>query len=105
MTYKQQSVDEIVEKFWGKFAWCDLQNSEDSKRINDWLTQTLQAERERQEELVEALVEQVAKAIYDQFSYTENGVKPKWVEKGNSLKQDEARKLAREALTTPKNPQ
>jgi len=47
---KPKSVEEIVEEFWGKFAWCDLQNSEDNKRMNDWLTQTLTAERQRCEE-------------------------------------------------------
>lgn len=45
-----------------------------------------------------ANVEPVAKAIYDQMSYTEDGVKPEWVERGNSFKQDEARKLALRAL-------
>lgn len=44
-------------------------------------------------------VEPIAKAIYDQMSYTENGVKPEWVVGGNSLKQDEARAIARKAIT------
>ena len=38
--------------------------------------------------------EELAKSIYDQMTYTEEGVKPKWVEGGNSLKQDEARQMA-----------
>lgn len=54
-----------------------------------------------EEKVVASLVERVAKAIYDQMSYTENGVKPAWVEKGNSLKQEEARRIARNILTLP----
>ena len=38
--------------------------------------------------------EGLAKSIYDQVTYTEEGMKPKWVEGGNSLKQDEARRMA-----------
>lgn len=47
------------------------------------------------------VVERVAKAIYDQMSYYEDGAKPAWVEGGNSLKQDEARRLAITALSAP----
>ena len=38
--------------------------------------------------------EGLAKSIYDQMTYTEEGIKPKWVQRGNSLKQDEARRMA-----------
>jgi uncharacterized protein YpuA (DUF1002 family) len=38
--------------------------------------------------------EGLAKSIYDQMTYTDKGTKPKWVEGGNSLKQDEARRMA-----------
>ena len=55
--------------------------------------------REKLTQLTTDAVERVAKAIYDQMYYTENGVKPDWVEHGNSLKQDEARAIARKALT------
>ena len=48
---------------------------------------------------LEWAIELVAEAIYAQMSYAENGVKPKWVVRGNSLKQDECRRLARKALT------
>lgn len=37
--------------------------------------------------------EETAKAIYDQFTYNGEGEKPNWVENGNSLKQDEARRM------------
>lgn len=42
------------------------------------------------------LVESVAKTIYDQWSGVEGWVP--WVPAGNSFKQDEARKLARDAI-------
>ncbi len=40
-TQPNKRVEEIVEEFWGKFAWCDLQNSNDNKRMDDWLRTTL----------------------------------------------------------------
>lgn len=46
----------------------------------------------------EEMVEPVAKAIYKQMSYCEDGIKPEWVVGGNSLKQDEARRIAQKAL-------
>lgn len=49
------------------------------------------------------VVEPVAKAIYDQMECFDPRGKPEWVENGNSLKQDEARKLAKQALTQPNN--
>ena len=76
-------------------------------RLIEALTQAHQAgdkdgyERGRKagiDEAVKHFVEPVAKAIYDQMSYTEQGVKPDWVQGGNSLKQDEARRLAIKAL-------
>ena len=45
-------------------------------------------------------VEAAAEAIYNAMPYDEPGEKPVWVPGGNSLKQDEARKYARVALTT-----
>ena len=47
---------------------------------------------------IEERVESVAKAIYLQMPCDDPRGKPDWVERGNSLKQDEARSLARAAL-------
>lgn len=45
-------------------------------------------------------VEAVARAIYDEMPYDElTGSKPAWVFQGNSLKQDEARRMAQAAIT------
>ncbi|GDY37744.1 hypothetical protein [Acidovorax sp. NB1] len=49
-----------------------------------------------------AMREAVAKAIYDQWSYQDGWVK--WVERGNSLRQDDARDLADVALATAPQP-
>ena len=48
-------------------------------------------------------IEKAAKAIYDLMPFDDQGPygvreKPDWVEGGNSLKQDEARRYARAAL-------
>ena len=43
-------------------------------------------------------IESMAKFIYSTFEYNELGKKPEWTEKGNSLKQDAARTIAREVL-------
>lgn len=45
-------------------------------------------------------IEAVAKTIYDTFDYDEEGEKPAWQERGNSLKQDEARRLAMRTIET-----
>lgn len=71
--------------------------------IKDFIRKELQLAQERGERKGrEEAVEPVAMAIYDQVLYTEGGVKPGWVVGGNSIKQDEARKLARKALTPHK---
>ncbi len=50
-------------------------------------------------------IEEVARAIYDQFPYDgELPVKPAWVERGNSLKQGEARRMARAAIEAMREP-
>ena len=66
MTTPERSVEEIVEEFRDKFGiaegdfCCDLYEcdgmhySEDERGVTDWLTQTLQAERQKREEVVEA---------------------------------------------------
>ena len=46
------------------------------------------------------LIDEVAKVIYDAFDYDEEGEKPAWQERGNSLKQDEARIIAIESIKT-----
>ena len=51
------------------------------------------------EELQDKADEELAKAIYDQFTYTDVGEKPKWVHRGNSLMQDKARDMARKLNT------
>ena len=53
----QERIDTICENFWGKFAWCDLQSSEDNKRMDDWLRTTLAA-------LVDEVREEAYKAGY-----------------------------------------
>lgn len=50
------------------------------------------------QELLNAAIESVAKAIYAEMECLDPHGKPEWVENGNSLKQDEARKKARQAL-------
>ena len=47
---------------------------------------------------IEMIEESVVKYVYEQMSYCEGGTKPDWVEGGNSIKQDEARRKAREIL-------
>lgn len=58
-------------------AWAEA-----NQRYVDWLGE---------EEAIEAR----AQEIYAAMPYDEAGSKPAWVHRGNSLKQDEARKLAR----------
>lgn len=65
------------------------------------LIKAIQAERQKRNEVVDNFIEPVAKAIYSQMECLDPRGKPEWVENGNSLKQDEARKLARQALTPP----
>lgn len=44
------------------------------------------------------VVERVAREIYDLFHYDGVGEKPKWSPSGNSLKQDEAREIAKRII-------
>ena len=46
-------------------------------------------------------IESLAKYFYEQMVYDGEGEKPGWVEFGNSLKQDEARDMAKTVLTNP----
>ena len=46
----------------------------------------------------DAMVERAAIAVYEAMPFDGKGDKPKWVERGNSLKQGEARQFARAAL-------
>ena len=56
------------------------------------------------------MIERVARAIYAQMPFIENPYnelgkeKPGWVEKGNSLKQDEARSYAHAAIKAMRDP-
>jgi hypothetical protein len=43
-------------------------------------------------------VEEIARAVYDAMPYDGPGAKPAWVPRGNSLKQDDARAIARAVL-------
>lgn len=47
------------------------------------------------------MIEVAAEAIYNLFTYDEPGEKPKWVERGNSFKQEDARRYASAALSVP----
>ncbi len=63
-------------------------------RLSKMKAEAVARERER-------CIECAAKVVYDGFIYTEKGKKPEWQEGGNSLVQDQARMIAREALTPP----
>jgi len=56
------------------------------------ITQAIAEERER-------AVEVLAEHIYNQMPHKTTGKKPRWVVNGNSLKQDEARTIARIVLS------
>ncbi len=58
-------------------------------------------------EAMERAVEAAAEKIYYLLPYNETSppIKPPWVPRGNSLKQDEARRYARAALSRPQAPQ
>ena len=53
-----KDIEEIIDEFWGKFAWCDMQNSEDNKRMNDWLRNTLTTLTQHHQAEVERAVEE-----------------------------------------------
>jgi hypothetical protein len=46
----------------------------------------------------EGVEEGMARFIYSLLPYNESGVKPKWVERGNSFWQDHCRRQARRAI-------
>ncbi|KKM69758.1 hypothetical protein LCGC14_1447540 [marine sediment metagenome] len=50
------------------------------------------------------MLDRVAMVIYDRMEYDGVGSKPVWVEGGNSLKQDEARRTARKAIEAMREP-
>ena len=64
--------------------------------------ETAEADAARLRAALKGRAEAIAKAIYDvmPFDGPSHKTKPAWVENGNSLKQDEARSLARQALAT-----
>lgn len=45
-----------------------------------------------------AKAEEVAKIVYDAMLYDRTHIRPDWVEGGNSLAQDEARRAARKII-------
>ena len=62
MTAPEKSVEEIVDEFRQTFRATNDDDSRElsllyRKEITDWLTQTLEAERQKREEAVEAAVE------------------------------------------------
>ena len=66
----------------------------DGKEALDVLAQAIQ-------EAVSECTENLARYFYNQMRYDGTGDKPAWVERGNSIKQDEARAMARKALSQP----
>jgi hypothetical protein len=63
-----------------------------------------QAQVEKTEGQAVSKLESVAKVIYKQFPYEAPGRKPAWVNGGNSLKQDEARRYAAVAIEAIESP-
>lgn len=65
MTTPERSIEEIVEEFNSTFPGCDQcqYGNGQGDWIEHWLTQTLQAERQRCEEMVEAERERLAGLI------------------------------------------
>lgn len=59
-----KDIEKIIEEFFGKFAWCDLQNSKDNKRMNDWLRTTINKHHEAEVEMVENLRKRADMEIY-----------------------------------------
>lgn len=45
-----------------------------------------------------ASIESLAEIVYDAFPFTETGNKPPWTIRGNSIKQDEARAIAKSII-------
>lgn len=65
MKTPERSIDEIVEEF-GRFTIMDgneIKLYGNALKAEDWLTQTLQAERQRREEMVEAERERILSDI------------------------------------------
>lgn len=102
--------DEWIEEFEARYvtkAGCIHAlacTKEGTQGVKYWLRTTLTtrdqaAKEECERRLREEYVENVARAIYDQFFYTEDGTKPEWIKNGNGLMQDKARSIAIKALT------
>lgn len=72
MKTPERSVSEIVEEFEKKWKddefYSKLHEYEDINAITDWLTQTLKAERQKREELVE----EACKIVEDMMEDEEN---------------------------------
>jgi len=95
------TTEKRVEKLWKKFKSVLGNSSIDNKRnsmydLEDFLIDSIaQAIAEERERAVEVLAEH----IYNQMPHKTTGKKPRWVVNGNSLKQDEARTIARIVLS------
>jgi hypothetical protein len=101
---EERSVESIMEEYekkhlqWKSDGGFNVDNGRDHEAVKDWLRTTLEAERERSRAMVGEIL---ARYIYEQMPYCEQGEKPKWVDGGNSLKQDEARAIAQKyGITT-----
>ena len=84
MTNPERSVDEIVEEFQMKYLDVWATGVEPTLHVTDWLTQTLQTERKKRDEMVEAERERLLKL----FSHKE------YIKRNDLV----------DALTQPNNP-
>ncbi len=82
-----------TEIFKGRFSSSTLEE------IEQVLLEELTPFQATQSQQVEEAVERVAKAIYNEMVCDDPRGKPDWVPGGNSIKQDEARRKALQALT------
>ena len=98
MTNPERSVDEIVEEFIKEFEaerdfTSDPQFTVQIRDINDytdWLTQTLQAERQKREEMVERIEKKLVALSWQEENETPEAI--------NIIHE------IREAITKPNNP-
>lgn len=59
----ERSVEEIVEELRKNYPRAFYQYSENGVKLDDWLTQTLQTERQKREEVVRVEKERIAKIL------------------------------------------
>ena len=98
MTTTERSVEEMVEEFYDRFSnIVAFKSKEDATKVCDWLTQTLQTERQKREEMVEAERERFGKIL----SEIEIGLKNS---NGSKLEIEGIIWTAHEAITNHNNP-